>query len=73
MSDGKQLFMAYGNGKRAIRLGASVRADGPHESKAYAGELFDPDAEDVAIQRYPAPTFDRWVAKYMHYGDFSDF
>lgn len=72
-NNGKQPFMAYGNGKCAVRLSQSVRADGPHNFVGYTGELFEPSAEEIAILHYPTPSFDRWAAKYAHYGDFLDF
>ncbi|KAH9830225.1 glycosyltransferase family 2 protein [Teratosphaeria destructans] len=66
-------FLAYGNGKSAVRLSHGVKPAGPHSFEGYRGDVLDMPANDAAILHYPSPTFPKWVAKYKHYGDFSGY
>jgi len=64
-------FMAYGNGKSAVRLKEGVETWGPHQFMGYEGEHRTVD--EPVILHYPTPSFDSWIAKYKLYGKFSDF
>ncbi|TKA77174.1 hypothetical protein B0A55_04463 [Friedmanniomyces simplex] len=72
-ANSRRRFMAYGNGKSAVRLTHRAAPDGPHSFKGYRGPLYEPSADEVMILHYPTPTYERWVAKYRHYGDFGDY
>ena len=63
-------FMAYVWGKSAVRVTAGVYGNGPHKFEGYQGEKVE--VRVPMILHYPTPTFDRWVAKYKLYGNFSD-
>ena len=67
---GSAAFMAYIWGKSAVRVTAGVYGDGPHKFLVYQGEKLE--VRVPMILHYPTSTFDRWVAKYKLYGDFSD-
>ncbi|KAF2764374.1 hypothetical protein EJ03DRAFT_32067 [Teratosphaeria nubilosa] len=66
-------FLAYGNGKSAVRLSHGVKPAGPHSFEGYHGDVLEMPANDAVILHYPSPTFSSWVAKYKHYGDFSGY
>jgi hypothetical protein len=64
-------FMAYANGKSAVRLSPTVQGLGPHEFWGYEGErkaVLTP-----MILHYANPSFESWVAKYIFYGNFPDY
>jgi hypothetical protein len=68
--NGRTEFMAYGNGKSAVRVNTRVTA-GIHGFGGYEGE--HRAVAHPAILHYPNPSFDSWVAKFANYSDFSDF
>lgn len=68
--NGRTGFMAYGNGKSAVRVTPGVTA-GIHEFQGYTGE--HRAVAHPAILHYPNPSFENWVAKFAHYGEFSNF
>jgi len=71
VNGGRLDFMAYGNGKSAVRIQPGVQSWGVHTFTGYSGEhrtLTRP-----MILHYPNPSFDSWVAKYRSYGRFSNF
>ncbi|WP_157978966.1 MULTISPECIES: hypothetical protein [Nocardia] len=68
--NGRTDFMAYGNGKSAVRVSPGVRA-GIHEFHDYAGEHHV--AIGPVILHYPNPSFESWVAKFGNHGEFSNF
>ncbi|TKA44661.1 hypothetical protein B0A54_04611 [Friedmanniomyces endolithicus] len=72
-AESRQHFMAYGNGKSAARLTHRIAPAGPHGFSGYRGQVYEPPADEVMILHYPTPTYERWVAKYKHYGDFGDY
>ncbi|MGW5385154.1 hypothetical protein [Nocardia sp. NPDC003963] len=63
-------FMAYGNGKSAVRVTPGVTV-GVHSSSGYQGE--HRSVSHPVILHYPNPTFDSWVAKFGDFTHFSDF
>lgn len=63
-------FMAYILGKSVVRVTPGAYATGPHLFEGYQGEKIN--VRVPMILHYPTPTFDRWVAKYKLYGNFSD-
>ncbi|MFJ1461056.1 hypothetical protein [Nocardia sp. N2S4-5] len=67
--NGRNEFMAYGNGKSAVRAAPGVRA-GAHEFSGHRGERRI--MESPAILHYPNPTFESWVAKFKNFTTFSD-
>jgi hypothetical protein len=69
--NGRLDFMAYGNGKSAIRIAPGVSPWGVHTFTGYKGEHRDLDRP--MILHYPNPSFGSWVAKYKSYGRFSNF
>lgn len=72
---GKLPFMAYANGKSAVRLKPGVEPLGPHAFTGYPGmsiTLPADDAQEPVLLHYPHPSFESWTAKYVHYGSFSD-
>jgi len=69
--DGDLPYSAYVYGKSAVRVTPNVRSDGPHEFAGYDGK--DIIVRNPVILHYPTPTYERWVAKYRHYGNFSDY
>lgn len=79
-------FMAYGNGKSAVRLSDGVEPDGAHRFKSYEADAITlPDnrveaasgtTEQAAfpvLLHYPYPSFESWRAKFCLYGEFSDY
>jgi hypothetical protein len=64
-----ETMRAYYYGKSAVRITPGVSSYGPHKFKGFQGE--DRYVRRPMILHYPTPTFDRWVAKYTHYGNFS--
>ncbi|GGL11403.1 hypothetical protein GCM10011588_27340 [Nocardia jinanensis] len=68
--NGRTEFMAYGNGKSAVRVTSGVRA-GIHDFVDYDGE--HRTVAHPVILHYPNPSFDSWVAKFGNYSNFSDF
>lgn len=64
-------FMAYANGKSAVRLSPGVQGFGPHEFWGYRGER--KWVTSPMILHYANPSFESWVAKYRFYGDFPDY
>lgn len=68
--NGRGPFMAYGNGKSAVRVTPGVKA-GIHVFSGYQGE--SRTVEHPAILHYPNPSFADWVAKFDNYDKFSDF
>lgn len=73
---GKLPFMAYANGKSAVRLRPGVEPLGPHAFTGYAGQSItlpaDDDEQEPVLLHYPTPSFESWKAKYVRYGSFSD-
>ena len=69
--NGQKRFMAYDNGKAAVRLSPDVVPWGPHNFGHYKGE--DISVKRPMILHYSTPSFESWVAKYKHYGDFPDY
>lgn len=65
-------FMAYGNGKSAVRLGSGVEPRGAHSFDGYAGRKLTPSGEEAMVLHYPHPSFGSWLRKFNHYGRFSD-
>ncbi|WP_157120778.1 hypothetical protein [Nocardia fusca] len=68
--NGRADFMAYGNGKSAVRVSPGVKA-GVHSFSGYEGEQRTVD--HPVILHYPNPSFDSWVAKFGKFEAFSDF
>ncbi|MFI6312259.1 hypothetical protein ACIBEK_19315 [Nocardia fusca] len=68
--NGRAEFMAYGNGKSAVRVAPGVTA-GIHAFAGYPGE--HRAVAHPAILHYPNPSFESWVAKFANYGKFSNF
>jgi hypothetical protein len=68
---GKMGFMAYGNGKSAVRLTPGVVPWGPHGFANHEGESII--VTRPMVLHYPYPSFESWAGKYKHYGNFSDF
>ncbi|KAI1119848.1 hypothetical protein F5Y10DRAFT_149192 [Nemania abortiva] len=76
-------FMAYGNGKSAVRLSRGVEPDGPHQFKNFrgksttlpGGQMGDGGILDPVpvVLHYPYPSFELWLAKFRLYGAFSDY
>jgi hypothetical protein len=64
-------FMAYVNGKSAVRVTQGVQSSGPHNFWGYQGEYVN--VTRPMILHYPTPSFESWVAKYKFYGEFSDY
>lgn len=63
-----ETMLAYYYGKSAVRVTPDIASNGPHMFKGFEGE--DRYVRRPMILHYPTPTFDRWVAKYTHYGNF---
>ncbi|WP_416563146.1 hypothetical protein [Nocardia testacea] len=68
--NGRGDFMAYGNGKSAVRVTRNVTA-GVHQFGGYEGE--HRTVEHPVILHYPNPSFNSWVTKFGAFEDFSDF
>ncbi|KAK4466083.1 hypothetical protein QBC42DRAFT_293703 [Cladorrhinum samala] len=72
-------FMAYGNGKSAVRLSRGVEPDGAHRFQKFQGDAITlPDDAQAhqpypVLLHYPYPSFESWRAKFSLYGHFSDF
>ncbi|KAK4147279.1 uncharacterized protein C8A04DRAFT_24521 [Dichotomopilus funicola] len=76
-------FMAYGNGKSAVRLSTGVEPDGAHRFINFQGDAITlPDNAQAAMAgqgpypvllHYPYPSFESWKAKFTLYGRFSDY
>ena len=82
-------FMAYGNGKSAVRLTQGVLPNGAHCFKGYEGLAItqpalipslpgdqakqNSDQRHPVILHYPYPSFEAWAAKFELYGNFSDY
>jgi hypothetical protein len=64
-------FMAYANGKSAVRVSPTVQGLGPHEFWGFEGER--KTVLDPMILHYANPSFESWVAKYIFYGDFPNY
>lgn len=71
VNDGQLPFMAYGNGKAAVRVGPGVEGLGPHAFWGYQGE--SRSVNEPMILHYANPSFESWVAKYRFYGNFPDY
>ena len=65
-------FMAYGNGKSAVRLGPGVEPRGAHSFSGHLGRTLTPSGEEAMVLHYPYPSYDSWLQKFNHYGRFSD-
>ncbi|CAJ2501906.1 Uu.00g047590.m01.CDS01 [Anthostomella pinea] len=68
-------YMAYGNGKSAVRLTRGVIPQGPHDFSGFKGERLAPsgNGDEPVLLHYPTPSFQTWVEKFTRYGDFSDY
>ena len=64
-------FLAYGNGKSAVRVTPGVRPLGPHSWDGFEGESLE--VNQPIILHYPYPSFDSWFGKFKSLGRFSDF
>ena len=65
-------FMAYGNGKSAVRLGPGVEPSGAHSFSGYTGRRLAPSGAEAMVLHYPYPSLGSWRRKFSHYGRFSD-
>ncbi|KAH8660470.1 hypothetical protein BX600DRAFT_467742 [Xylariales sp. PMI_506] len=70
--DGNANFMAYGNGKSAVRLGPAVEPRGAHSFSGHVGSALAPTGEEAMVLHYPNPSYESWVRKFNHYGRFHD-
>ncbi|KAI0180568.1 hypothetical protein GGR52DRAFT_578748 [Hypoxylon sp. FL1284] len=70
--DGNANFLAYGNGKSAVRLGPGVKPRGAHWFSDHAGRAARTSAEEAVLLHYPYPSYGSWRRKFNHYGDFPD-
>ncbi|MEU1953978.1 hypothetical protein ACWDO0_32135 [Nocardia rhamnosiphila] len=68
--NGGSEFMAYGNGKSAVRVTPGVTA-GVHSFHGYKGE--HRTVAHPVILHYPNPSFHSWVEKFGNFTNFSDF
>lgn len=66
-------FLAYGNGKSAVRLGPVVEPRGAHWFSGHAGRTLTLSGEEAMILHYPYPSYDSWLRKFNHYGRFFDY
>ena len=75
--NGRLEFIAYGNGKSAVRLAPGVQSWGVHAFTGYNGEHIDMrehgTLQSPVILHYPNVCFESWVQKYKSYGRFSSF
>ena len=75
--NGRLEFIAYGNGKSAVRLAPGVQSWGVHAFTGYNGEHIDMrehgTSQSPVILHYPNVCFESWVQKYKSYGRFSSF
>lgn len=69
--NGRLRFNFYGNGKAAVRCRPGVYALGAHSFAEYSGG--NRTSPDIAVLHYACATYDRWLRKYAHLGDFPDF
>lgn len=65
-------FLAYGNGKSAVRLGPAVEPRGAHSFSGHTVRTLKPSAEEAMILHYPYPSYNSWIRKFTLYGRFSD-
>lgn len=65
-------FMAYSNGKSAVRLGPGVKPSGPHWFSGHAGRAWTPPSREAMLLHYPYPSYRRWLRKFDYYGAFSN-
>lgn len=65
-------FLAYGNGKSAVRLGAAVEPRGAHSFSGHIGRTFKYPEEEAVILHYPYPSYNSWLRKFKFYSQFSD-
>jgi len=65
-------FMAYGNGKSAVKLGGGVRPDGPHKWFMAAPAVFLMHPDDCCVLHYVNCGFDAFQRRYADLGDFQD-
>ncbi|KAL9119447.1 MAG: hypothetical protein Q9187_004000 [Circinaria calcarea] len=79
-------FMAYGNGKSAVRLSRNVVPNGPHRFVGYEGVAItlpasqqeegsrkEAEGQYPVLLHYPYPSFEAWAAKFKLYGTFSNY
>ncbi|KAF4550684.1 Hypothetical protein D9617_16g014720 [Elsinoe fawcettii] len=68
-------FIAYGNGKSAVRLKHGVKPHGPHYFRGWGmrESARNVPIEDAVLLHYPNPDFESWKRKFQHYGKFSDY
>jgi hypothetical protein len=74
-------FMAYGNGKPALRISPGVEPDGVHRFKGYQGSAITlpigttagGTEEQPVLLHYPYSSFMMWAAKFRLYGAFSNY
>ncbi|KAK9847480.1 hypothetical protein MYU51_018733 [Penicillium brevicompactum] len=66
-------FLAYGNGKSAVRLGPVVEPRGAHWFSGHAGRTLTLSGEEAMILHYLYPSYDSWLRKFNHCGRFSDY
>jgi hypothetical protein len=73
--NGRLEFIAYGNGKSAVRLAPEVQSWGVHAFTGYKGEKIHmrDNQQSPVILHYPNVCFENWVQKYIAYGKFSNF
>jgi hypothetical protein len=64
-------FMAYGNGKSAVRVTPGVHPWGPHEWGGFKGE--STTSTNPMVLHYPYPSYESWYGKFKSMGHFSDF
>ncbi|KAI1261122.1 hypothetical protein F5Y18DRAFT_419643 [Xylariaceae sp. FL1019] len=70
--DRNKNFLAYGNGKSAVRLGPGVEPRGPHNFTTPTGNTLSPPGDQVMILHYPHPSYESWQRKLAFYGRFAD-
>lgn len=66
-------FIAYGNGKSAVRLGPGVEPRGAHLFSGYTGRMLTPSGQEAMVLHYPYPSYESWLRKFNYYGRFSDY
>ena len=71
INNGPLEFMAYGNGKSAVRVTPGVRPLGPHSWDGFNGESLT--VNRPMILHYPYPSFESWFSKFKGLGRFSNF
>jgi hypothetical protein len=65
-------FLAYGNGKSAVRLSPGVEPRGAHWFSGHVGRAAKTLHEEAVILHYPYPSYGSWLRKFNHYGAFPD-